>query len=77
LPRYSSELDNRSFVPGRLFPPKGFDDDLGDDNLIETFICRSTTNWANPRGKWLTISLWSIIGIFILLSIAVCLSRSE
>ena len=69
FPAYSSESDNRPFVPGRWFPSKG-----GEQKSKFVLGRKSIPNRAHSRGKvwfrlgWIAVSIIVIIW-FILMAI--------
>ena len=62
FPNYSSELDNRPFVPGRYIHPEKVGGSL---NIL--FGVKTTCNRAHGRGKLWHILAWGVVIIIALL----------
>jgi len=56
FPAYSSPLDSRPFVLGRMFKPES-----PGDNTWAGVLCRQTVNRAHPRGRIWAILAWAVM----------------
>jgi hypothetical protein len=69
-PRYSSKLDTRPFVPGRLFRPKSENDERW------AWLSRGTPNWGHPRGRIYALLGWTTVIVVALASLAMQLMEA-
>ena len=73
FPGYSSKLDTRPFVRGRMFPPKSM-----DDTRWAGVLTSQITNRGHPRGwVWSILARVTVVGIVIIWIVAVVLSSSQ
>lgn len=56
FPAYSSSIDSRPFVMGRMFKPKS-----PEDIAWAGVLCRQTVNRAHPRGRIWAILAWGAV----------------